>query len=197
MEFVFKMQRAKNPEEHLTPEEYAQCVELTKKMDYDTTWNGKFEWLSLYSACFLAKDDDGVIGYLLLANESNFQKTLITSYINGEVSRRYGPSPNFSIEQIVIDESYRKTGLATEMFESVLNWDYMKENCREITGEICPKNDSAIKWCKKMGFSIRPNISTDFLDATFNAERYYAETEQREFGKFASVVASSVLPEQN
>lgn len=195
METFLKMRWAKDERFRFTPQEFTECMDLTEKLDYDTTWFGHFENLSSYSACILAKDGDKVIGYLLFANGSHFSPT--TFFVN---EGRYGVSPEFSVEQIVVDESCREQGIATKMFKDLLGMNYMKQNCRELDAEICPHNTESLKWHEKMGFRINVfGARAGFLNAHFNARKYYKDMQetqvQQDFDSFASAVSEFATSE--
>ena len=107
----------------------------------------------------MLKDENKVI-YVALIND------YVTGYAMCEIrmpaSNMY-PNKIFHLDDLCVDEKYRHQGIGKALYQKVV--ELAKQyNCYEITLNVWPGNEAAIKFYEKMGMKTRSIIMEDILD---------------------------------
>lgn len=133
-------------------------LERIEKQSFSTPWGEKFfleELENKNSVFFIARSGREVIGYAGMSN------------ILGE---------GF-ISRVAVDESARKRGVATALFEALDDYAF-KNNMSYITLEVRAGNSAAISLYEKSGykrFGLRKRFYTNPVEDALIYTKYYTE----------------------
>jgi ribosomal protein S18 acetylase RimI-like enzyme len=73
------------------------------------------------------------------------------------------PNKIFHLDDICVDEKYRKNGIGKALYQKVV--ELAKENnCYEITLNVWPGNEAALKFYEKMGLKTRSIIMESIIN---------------------------------
>lgn len=97
---------------------------------------------------YVALIDDYVVGYAMCQ-------------IRIPTSNMY-PNKIFHLDDLCVDEKYRHQRIGEALYNYVVN-EAKKNNCYEITLNVWPSNEAALKFYEKMGMKTRSIIMEDII----------------------------------